>query len=106
MDRGSKEGGDGEAPLVTMARFSGHGLTFAMATAGFLFLGWWVDGKLGTTPWLTILGALVGAAGGFYHILQHLVFFPREEARRRDAVASRPEVEEKGRTGNEGELDR
>jgi hypothetical protein len=89
-------GGKGEPPLVTMARFSGHGLTLAMATIAFLFLGWWVDGKLGTTPWLTIVGALVGMAGGFYHILQHLVFFPREEARRKAAA------EEKSGTDAEG----
>lgn len=79
----------GEPPLVTMARYSGHGLTLALATAGFLFLGWWMDGKLGTAPWLTILGALVGAGGGFYHILQHLIFFPRAEEERRKAERDR-----------------
>jgi len=97
MESGNGEGGEkDEPPLVTLARFSGHGLTLAMATAAFLFLGWWVDGKLGTTPWLTLLGALVGAAGGFYHILQHLVFFPMEEARRKAAGKKEAAQDEKG----------
>jgi hypothetical protein len=97
MDPGDeKRGGEVEPPLVAMARFSGYGLTLAMATAGFLFLGWWVDGKLGTAPWLTLLGALVGATGGFYHILQHLIFFPREEARRKSAASGEAAQDEKG----------
>ncbi len=28
-------------------------------------IGYWLDGRLGTLPWLTILGAFTGAAGGF-----------------------------------------
>jgi hypothetical protein len=73
------EKGNGEAaepPLVTLARFSGHGLTLAVSTGLFLLAGWWADGKLGTTPLLTIVGAMVGAAAGFYSMLQHLVLGP------------------------------
>lgn len=97
MDRGEEKEGRSEPALVTMARLSGHGLTLALATMAFLFLGKWADGKLGTTPWLTILGAMVGAAGGFYHMLQHLVFFPQEEERRKRAEAGRA-----GSGGKEG----
>lgn len=61
------------APLLALARFSGHGLTLAVSTGMFLFLGWWVDGKLGTTPVLTILGAMLGAAAGFYSLLRDLM---------------------------------
>jgi len=37
--------------------------------------GWWLDGKLGTTPWLLVAGALFGIGLGFYlffKILMHL----------------------------------
>ncbi len=78
---GDEDGAAGESPLVELARFSGHGLTIAVATGLFLMAGWWVDGRLGTTPLLTIVGALVGAGAGFYSMLQHLVFFPRERER-------------------------
>ena len=72
------------SPLVTVARFSGHGLTLALAMGLFLLVGWVVDGRIGTTPLFTVVGALVGAAAGFYHMLHHLIFLPREEARRRE----------------------
>jgi ATP synthase protein I len=26
--------------------------------------GWWLDGKLGTTPWLMVAGAVLGIGGG------------------------------------------
>lgn len=26
--------------------------------------GWWLDGKLGTDPWLTVLGVFIGIATG------------------------------------------
>jgi F0F1-type ATP synthase assembly protein I len=81
---GPKEGPEEEeAMLVAMARLSGHGLTLAMAVGLFFLLGWWVDGRLGSRPLFAIVGALIGAAGGFYHILQHLLFFPRERERER-----------------------
>jgi F0F1-type ATP synthase assembly protein I len=78
--------GGEESTMQAMARFSGHGLTIALSTGLFLLAGWWVDGRLGTTPLLTVIGALLGAAAGFYSLLQHMVFFPREqEARERKA---------------------
>ncbi|NLJ71702.1 MAG: AtpZ/AtpI family protein, partial [Syntrophomonadaceae bacterium] len=27
--------------------------------------GWWLDGRFGTGPWLTVLGVLIGTATGF-----------------------------------------
>ena len=75
-----------DSRVAALARFSGHGLTLALSTGLFLLAGWWVDGRLGTTPLLTIIGAMTGAAAGFYSLIQHLILFPRreeEEARRK-----------------------
>lgn len=33
--------------------------------AGF-FLGYWLDGLLGTSPWLRVVFLLLGSAAGFY----------------------------------------
>lgn len=88
MREGDEEAPDPESPLVSLARYSGHGLTLALATVLFLLLGWWADGRLGTAPLLTLAGALVGAAAGFYSMLQHLIFFPRAEEARRKAEAT------------------
>ncbi|MFP3948532.1 MAG: AtpZ/AtpI family protein [Longimicrobiales bacterium] len=54
--------------IAASARFAGHGLTFALATLVFLLVGNWADGRLGTEPLLTVVGGLVGAAAGFWHL--------------------------------------
>lgn len=59
-------------------QFTGYGLTMALSTLLFLLGGWWLDGKVGTTPLFTILGAFVGAGGGFYSLYRHVVVEPRE----------------------------
>lgn len=67
------EGESDESPWGQMGQFLGHGLTWALSTLFFLGIGWWADGKVGTTPLLTILGAFVGGAAGFYSLYHHLV---------------------------------
>ena len=62
-----------DPPLVAVGRYSGYGLQLAASVGLFMAGGWWLDGKVGTTPLLTILGALVGGAAGFYSLYQHLV---------------------------------
>ena len=76
-------GAQDESSLQAVARYSGHGLTLAAAVGLFLLAGWWLDGRLGTAPLFTILGALVGAAAGFYHLIQHLLLLPRARERER-----------------------
>jgi F0F1-type ATP synthase assembly protein I len=44
----------------------GLGMQFVVAILLFLFVGKWLDAKLGTSPWLLILGVFVGAGAGFY----------------------------------------
>lgn len=36
-----------------------------MAVVLCLLLGWWLDGKLGTDPWLTLAGLGLGSLVGF-----------------------------------------
>ena len=83
-DRKAEDGSPaGESPTVWTAvgQHAGYGLTIAASLGLFMGLGWWVDGRLGTTPLLTVLGALVGAGGGFYSMYRDLVVEPRESAR-------------------------
>lgn len=70
---GERQGGSGSPPLRDMGQYAGLGLQFAMAIGLFLWLGWKADGWLGTTPLLTLVGAFVGGAAGFYSIYRHLV---------------------------------
>ena len=55
----------------------GAGLQFAGAILLFLFLGRWLDGLLGTEPWLLIAGVMLGAVAGFYAMYHRLVIGPR-----------------------------
>ncbi len=109
MDRGARSPEDGEddqSTLVLLGRYSGHGLTIAAATGFFLLLGWWVDGRLGSTPLFTVIGALVGAGAGFYSMLQHVLLRPRaaeaeaSKAAERDA-GGKPEGDGEGGNGRE-----
>lgn len=46
------------------------GLEFALSEILGVWLGYWLDGKLGTGPWLLIAGACAGFALGFYIIVR------------------------------------
>ena len=35
-------------------------------------LGWWLDKKLGTNPWLVVTGSLFGIGAGFYAFFKAL----------------------------------
>lgn len=67
---------------VEGAEYLGVGIQFAGAILLFLFLGRWLDERLGTEPWLLLLGVFVGAGAGFYSLYRQLVVVPRERARR------------------------
>ena len=59
-------------------QFMGHGLTWALSVLLFLAVGGWLDSKLGTSPFLMIIGAFVGGAAGFYSLYYHIVIEPRQ----------------------------
>jgi F0F1-type ATP synthase assembly protein I len=56
----------------------GLGLTWALSVMFFLLIGAWIDSKLGTSPFLLILGAFIGAGAGFYSLYYHIVIEPRQ----------------------------
>lgn len=81
MDR--QDGRSSNGLGAEVGRYLGHGLTWALSTLLFLYVGWRVDGWLGTRPLFTILGAFLGAGAGFYNLYHHLVVRPREQERER-----------------------
>jgi F0F1-type ATP synthase assembly protein I len=52
---------------------AGAGFQFAAIVVLSVVGGVWVDRKLGTTPWLTIVTILIGAALGFYLLYRNLM---------------------------------
>jgi F0F1-type ATP synthase assembly protein I len=67
---------------VEVGRYLGLGLTWALSTALFLYLGSLVDRWLDTDPAFTVIGAFVGAAAGFYHLYHQLMKATRERSDR------------------------
>lgn len=51
---------------------AGGGVELAIAILLGLFGGQWLDRRLGTGPWLLILGVFLGAAAGFYNLYRAL----------------------------------
>ena len=49
---------------------AGTGIEFVTAIGAFLLLGWWLDRKWNSFPWLMIVGAAVGFAAGLYLLIR------------------------------------
>ena len=64
--------------------FAGIGLQFAFGIIVFLFIGQWLDKKLGTAPWLLIVSVFTGAGLSFYNMYAKLqAIQAREDAARK-----------------------
>jgi F0F1-type ATP synthase assembly protein I len=61
-------------------------LTFLVCGA----LGWWLDRKLGSAPWLMIGGILAGAAGAMYSLIRRLAPAAGAGPRRASDKSSHP----------------
>lgn len=59
-------------------RYAGLGLQLALSIGLFLWLGYLADGRLGTMPLFTILGAFLGAGAGFYSLYRQVVLGTRD----------------------------
>ncbi|MEK6679805.1 MAG: AtpZ/AtpI family protein [Nitrospirota bacterium] len=66
--------------LKTIAELSTLGLTMVFATFIGLAIGLYLDSKLNTSPWLTILFLIIGIAAGFYKVIQVVI----REARKKE----------------------
>jgi F0F1-type ATP synthase assembly protein I len=62
----------GRRPGSAYLQYAGAGLQFALTFLVLGAIGWWLDGRLGTGPWLMVLGILLGAAGAMYSLVRRL----------------------------------
>lgn len=51
-------------------RYSGVGIEFAAAVAGFTFVGMWIDRHYECRPWGLLIGAALGLIGGTYNLIR------------------------------------
>jgi F0F1-type ATP synthase assembly protein I len=64
---------DSPSTLRTIGQLSTVGMSFVLAIVLGFGGGYWLDGRLGTKPWLSFLGFFVGLAAGVlnvYRVLQ------------------------------------
>ena len=74
------------------ADFAGVGIQFAVSIVVFLFVGQWLDKRLGTNGLFTIAGVFVGGGAAFYNMYRKITAAQRrdDEERSRDSgVGSR-----------------
>ena len=75
----SSRGRGQRGALGEIARLGGLGVQFAATVALCAAAGWWADRELGSSPWLLLAGAFVGAVAAFYQVCRALV--SRDEIR-------------------------
>ena len=76
--------------LKTLGQLSTIGLAFVFALMMGFGAGFWLDGRLGTKPWLTLLGFAVGLAAGILNVvrtMQAVSAGERDLQRERDRAA-------------------
>lgn len=76
VDEPRQAGNDVEPPrrpLSSGSEFAGVGLQLAATIGLGAWLGYWLDRKLGTLPWLTIVLVFLGAGAAFYSIYRRVM---------------------------------
>ena len=59
-------------PLSSGAEFAGVGLQLGATLGLSAWLGYWLDRKFGTLPWMTIVLVFLGASAAFYSIYRRV----------------------------------
>ena len=71
-------GSRGSEAAGQLGELAGFGLTMALATALFAWLGSLLDARLHTKPLFVMVGAFLGFGAGFYSMYSRLVLRGRE----------------------------
>lgn len=66
---GSRRSGK-QSERVTDFSYAGLGLSFALTLCVFALVGYWLDGKWGTKPWLMVAGVLLGGLGATISLIK------------------------------------
>jgi ATP synthase protein I len=69
-----KEGGPGYSSYIQALRSAGpllgSGIQLAASVVIMFFFGRWLDARLGSAPWLMLLGILFGVGAGMYSFVR------------------------------------
>ncbi len=70
--------------LTAYAIYGTAGIQLAVSVVAGLMLGNYADGKLGTAPWLLIVGLALGFAGGLVNLVRIVGVANRVAAKKRE----------------------
>jgi F0F1-type ATP synthase assembly protein I len=65
--------GSDNSTLRSIAPYLTMGIQLAIPVVLFFFLGKWLDGKFGTSPWLMLAGLMLGAVGGMIKFIRSVM---------------------------------
>jgi ATP synthase protein I len=68
-----------KSTATTFGPYLALGIQLALSVIVFFFIGRWLDDKFDTSPWLMILGLVVGTAGGFIQFFRTVISLEKEE---------------------------
>lgn len=68
---------------IDVSSFAGAGLQFALSIVLFLFLGQWIDRKLGSSPVFLLAGVFIGGGAAFYSMYRRLTAAQKADDERR-----------------------
>ena len=72
---------DPRTPLADALRYLQSGTMIVAPMLGLGALGYWLDGRWGTKPWLLLAGLLVGMIGGFANFFRFVLRPPNDRGR-------------------------
>ncbi len=70
-----KEPGKVNFPFAKIAKYLAIGLEIPSTIIGALVLGYLIDIQFGTSPWFTVVMAVLGFVGAVYRLMQYLKRF-------------------------------
>ena len=68
-----------QPPRKSPLAHAGIGLEIAVPVAVFVYLGYKLDERWGTDPWLVVVGAMLGMTVGFYNLFKR--YLPKKSSR-------------------------
>lgn len=67
------EGPGDEPPRANPWAYMGLGFELVVPIIAGVGLGYWADARWGTTPWITLAGALLGIVAGFLNFFRRVL---------------------------------
>jgi len=69
----NKPSGPGGRKTISGSEFAGVGFQFATTIVLFTLAGIWLDRRLGTSPFLVVVGVFAGAGIGFWQMYRQMI---------------------------------